>query len=180
MDQKLSDISAAIIKVLMVSCTECSSEIIDSEFFFCYPESPSFVTYRARLEGTWETDSDFLISLIEDWVRGGGAGIIVTGMLMTVDSTCSVAISSLNEHECSQPTAAPAVSDATSTIAIIAGMATTVVILVAIIIAIILLQRYCHRVKNPDLKYANTLHGRSDSYFLCTDKGLQLEVLLPS
>ena len=59
------------------------------------------MTYRARLEGTSETDSDSLISLIEDWVRGGGASVIVTGILMTVDSHCSVAISSLSEPECS-------------------------------------------------------------------------------
>ena len=34
-------------------------------------------------------------------MRGGGASIIVTGILMTVDSHGSVAISSLNEPECS-------------------------------------------------------------------------------
>ena len=57
------------------------------------------MTYRARLEGTSERGSDSLISLIEDWVRGG-PGVIVTGVLMTVDSHCSVAISSLSEGEC--------------------------------------------------------------------------------
>ena len=31
----------------------------------------------------------------------GGPGVIVTGVLMTVDSHCSVAISSLGEGECS-------------------------------------------------------------------------------
>ena len=59
------------------------------------------MTYRARLEGTSERDSDSLISLIEDWVRGGGASVIVTGILITVDPHCSVAISSLSEPECS-------------------------------------------------------------------------------
>ena len=61
--------------------------------------------YRARLEGTSETDSGSLISLIEQWVKGG-ASIIVTGVLMTVDSECSVAISSLSDGECS-PTQPP-------------------------------------------------------------------------
>ena len=64
------------------------------------------MTYRARLEGTSETDSGSLISLIEQWVRGG-ASVIVTGVLMTVDSDCSVAISSLSEPECSPPTNPP-------------------------------------------------------------------------
>ena len=72
--------------------------------------------YRARLEGTSETDSGSLISLIEQWVRGG-ASIIVTGVLMTVDSECSVAISSLSEGECSptQPTETDHTSSSTIT-----------------------------------------------------------------
>ena len=85
------------------SCPECDigDDIIDMQSFSCSEEFPSFVTYRARLEGIVERDSDSLISLIEDWVRGGGASVIVTGILMTVDPHCSVAISSLSEPECS-------------------------------------------------------------------------------
>ena len=60
------------------------------------------MTYFGRLEGTSETDSGSLISLIEEWVSGG-AGIIMTGVLVTVDSECPVAISSLGEGECQQP-----------------------------------------------------------------------------
>ena len=92
--------TAAVVKELKSSCRECSSEMIDNQFFVCYPESPSFLTYRARLEGTWETDSDSFISLIEEWVRGG-VSVIVTGALMTVDSRCLVAISSPDQPECS-------------------------------------------------------------------------------
>ena len=96
----MDDITNAILKELSTSCPECGDVVIDTLFFACYPESPTHVTYRARLEGTSETDSGSLISLIEVWVRGG-ASIIVTGVLMTVDSECSVAISSLSEGECS-------------------------------------------------------------------------------
>ena len=98
-DQKLTDITAAVVEQLQTSCVECAPEMIDNQFFVCYPESPSHMTYRARLEGTSERGSDSLISLIEDWVRGG-PGVIVTGVLMTVDSHCSIAISSLSEGEC--------------------------------------------------------------------------------
>ena len=75
--------------------------MIDNQFFVCYPESPSHVTYRARLEGTSERESGSLISLIEEWVRGGKASVIVTGILITADPHCSVAISSPTEEECS-------------------------------------------------------------------------------
>ena len=106
-DVKLEDITSAVLERLSASCVDCSidSDIIDRESFACYPESPTYVTYRARLEGTSESDSGSLISLIEKWVSGG-ASIIVTGVLMTVDSECSVAISSLSEGECS-PTQPP-------------------------------------------------------------------------
>ena len=107
---KLEHITAAVVKQLQTSCGECDPETIDNQFFVCYPESPSHVTYRARLEGTSERGSDSLISLIEDWVRGG-PGVIVTGVLMTVDSNCSVAISFLSERECLPPPTDPPTTD---------------------------------------------------------------------
>ena len=104
-NEKLEDITDAVIEELTASCAECgiTDDIIDKQSFACFPESPTHVTYRARLEGTSETDSGSLISLIEEWVSGG-TSIIVTGVLMTVDSECSVAISSLSEGECSTTT----------------------------------------------------------------------------
>ena len=99
-------ITSAILHQLTVSCTECgvTSAFIDTPSFACFSESPTSVTYRARLLGTSETDS--LISLIEEWVSGG-AGIIMTGVLVTLDSECPVAISSLGEGECQPPTTNP-------------------------------------------------------------------------
>ena len=89
------------------------------------------MTYRARLEGTSETDSGSLISLIEDWVSSG-TSIIVTGILMTVDSKCSVAISSLNEGEC-VTSQSESSSDNTSTAVIIGGVVVIVVIIAIVI-----------------------------------------------
>ena len=168
-------------KELKSSCGECSSEMIDNQFFVCYPESPSYLTYRARLEGTRETDSDSLISLIEEWVRGG-VSLIVTGVLMTVDPHCSVAISSPDQPECSplSNTQPPTNSSSTSstetssvttadrstgddssstTTAIIGGVVAIVLIIVVaiVIIIVVLLVLKSHRggfsVKNADKKY---------------------------
>ena len=70
-------------------------------------------------------------------MREGGVSVIVTGVLMTVDSHCSVAISSPNQPECSlttSSTTAP-VSDA-----VIGGVVTVVVVIViAITIAVIII-----------------------------------------
>ena len=111
---KLEHITAAVVKELKSSCSECGPEMIDNQLFVCYPESPSFLMYRARLEGTSERDSGSLVSLIEAWVSGGGASLIMTGVLVTVDSHCSVAISSLNEPECS-PSHTPTATSSPST-----------------------------------------------------------------
>ena len=130
-EHKLSDITDAVLEVLQASCGECVSEmVIDNQFFVCYPESPSHVTYRARLEGTSERESGSLISLIEEWVRGG-ASVIVTRILMTVDPDCSVAISSLSEGECS-PTTTTTKDETPSTVMIIAFAAGCCVLLTAI------------------------------------------------
>ena len=116
--------------------------MIDNQLFVCYPESPSFLTYRARLEGTSERDSGSLGSLIEAWVRGGEASLVMTGVLMTVDSSCAVAISSPNEPECS--TDMPAVERSSDEgpaqvlDAIIGGVvAVVIVLIIAITIAVI-------------------------------------------
>ena len=138
---KLEQITAEVVKELKSSCGECSSEMIDNQFFVCYSESPSFLTYRARLEGTRETDSDSLISLIEEWVRGG-VSVIVTGVLMTVDPHCSVTISSLSEPECSLSVDDSVKEDgqvSDNTPAIVGGVVAVVLIITIAIVIIVFL-----------------------------------------
>ena len=92
------------------------------------------MTYRARLEGTSETGSGSLISLIEEWLSGR-VTIIVTGVLMTVNSKCSVAISSLSEAECQPPTTdSTTTTDSTAAI-FIGGSVVAVILIVALTIA---------------------------------------------
>ena len=94
------NITNEVLNKLTTSCTDCgiTNDIIDKELFHCFPDSHSHVTYRARLQGTSETDSGSLISLIEKWVSNGG-DIGVTGLHMTVDTKCSVEVSSFSEGE---------------------------------------------------------------------------------
>ena len=154
---KLEIITSAVLEQLTIMCAECgiTSDIIDTPSFACFSESPTSVTYRARLLGTSETDSGSLISLIEEWVSGG-AGIIMTGVLVTVDSECLVAISSLSEGECQPPPTNPitdrvTTSDPTSdpvtdstpsttdnTAAIIGGVVAVVLIITFAVVAIIM------------------------------------------
>ena len=114
---KLEDITREVVEKVVTLCPECGFTVtsIDKQSFLCYPDSPSFVTYRARLEGTSLKDSEKFISLIEQWVMGG-ASVIVTGVLMKVDSKCSVKISDLSEDEClMKPAIAQSVSPSPTT-----------------------------------------------------------------
>ena len=134
-EQMLEGITHVITEQLAESCTACgdTSNIIDMQTFVCYSESPTFVTYRARLEGTSETDSHSIISVIEEWVRGGPS-FSVTGVSMTVDSECSVAISSLSDHECMKDSTATSQPQVLS--GIIGGVIAAVVIVVVMVVVI--------------------------------------------
>ena len=163
-ENKLEDISNAVLQKLTASCAECgvTSDIIDRQSFACSPESPTSVIHCARLEGTSEIDSSSLISLIEEWVSDGPS-IIVTGVRMAVDSECSVAISSLSEGECSpiitdptMDTKGPSSTDQTSsdnTAAIIGGVVAVVLIItIGIIVIIVVVLKNRH----GDLAIKNT------------------------
>ena len=90
-----------MLKRLSDSCTDCAitDDIIDSESFSFSSDPPSHVTYRARLRGTSQADSQSLVSLIEGWVSGRPS-VTVAGLRMRVASECSVSLSSLSEGEC--------------------------------------------------------------------------------
>ena len=162
----MEDITNAVLEQLVVTCAECAitSDIIDRESFTCFPESPTYVTYRARLEGTSETDSGSLISLIEKWVLSREASIIVTGVLMRVDSECLVAISSLSEGECfpdhesTMDTEVPTdQSSSGSTVAIIGGVvAVVIVLIIAITVIVLVIVVLVMKNRRGDLSFKNT------------------------
>ena len=137
--EKLDDITNAVSKALTDSCSGCGiiNNIIDMQSLNCFPNSHTYVTYRARLEGTSETDSGSLISLIEKWVSSRPS-ISVTGILMTVDPECPVAISSLSEGESTPPiTSSCPQSSSGGTAAIIGGFVAIIFILIIAIIIVI-------------------------------------------
>ena len=171
---------------LSALCPDCgvTEAIIDKQSFSCYPESPSYVTYRARLEGTYETESGHLISLIEQWIVDG-AGVIVNEVLMKVDPKCSVVISGLSEEECipipspsMEVNNGPAVSgqDQSSTLPTTIGVIVVVVVLIiatTIIIVIIALlvsrnRQADYSLKNSSAAYVKFMHYQTILLTLCT------------
>ena len=123
---------------------DITSDIIDIPSFDCDPDSTTTVIYLARLSGTSERDSVYLITVIQDWVNDG-ASIRVAGIRMTLDTKCAVSISSLDELECvpasetptTEPTPDPSESSATdNTAAIIGGVVVAVILIIAITVLV--------------------------------------------
>ena len=139
----VEDITSAVLLKLMELCSVCgvTNDIIDMQLINCGSES--VIVYRARLEGTSQTDSGSLISLIEDWVNTAPR-VLVRGVLMKVDSECSVAISSLSEEsECSNATMQPPVastsSSVTTSLTTITGAAAAILTVIIVLVSIIVL-----------------------------------------
>ena len=190
-----------VVEKLSALCPDCGvSEVdIDKQSFSCYPESPSYVTYRARLEGTYETESGHLISLIEQWI-GDGAGVIVNEVLMKVDPKCSVVISGLSEEECipipspsMEVNNEPAVSgqdDKTqsSTLPTTIGVIVVVVVLIItigttiIIIAVLVLRnrRAAYSLKNSSAPYVIFMYCQTLFFLLSALYALLHFVLTPT
>ena len=123
----------------MESCAECDKDIIHQPFFVCYSiDSPTYVTYRATLKGTSEMESDSLLSLLMVWVSKQQS-IVVSGILMTVDSECMLAIHSLSERECVMPSPTPLVPSTTNTTTTPALSAFTHIVVIGVLVPAILL-----------------------------------------
>ena len=99
----MEDITHEVLDELGTTCPDCGEITIDEQSFSCFRESPTHITYRARIEGTSETSRGHFVSLIEKWVRSGRARIIVTQIQLTVDPHCSVAIPSLTTDWVCEP-----------------------------------------------------------------------------
>ncbi|XP_064386134.1 mucin-2-like isoform X4 [Halichondria panicea] len=106
-----------------------SSMVITSPRFRCFPESSTAVTFRATL-----TDSR-LLTPIQDWIQTNGF-ISIQSVLIEVDKTCQVEISSLADTECNT---IPVGSE--SSAAVIGGVVggVVIVLIVAVTITVIVI-----------------------------------------
>ena len=136
---------------------DITSDIIDIPSFDCDPDSTTTVIYLARLSGTSERDSDYLITVIQDWVNDG-ASIRVAGIRMTLDTKCAVSISSLDELECVPPsTTEPNTESSASdnTAAIIGGVVVAIILIIAITVIVIVIVLKCRHHGDVSIKNAS-------------------------
>ena len=99
---KLESINSAVLESTQELCGQCGfiGDRLTNAVFQCFPASPEAVTYHAKLHGTTSTNSTQLISHIERWTAQGTAAATIQQVLLRVDRSCTVAVSTLVDDEC--------------------------------------------------------------------------------
>lgn len=117
---------------------------ITSDGFLCFPGSSDSVTYRGEIHETETTNVNELIEHIQQWTDAG-VTILVQRVFIRVDSSCRVAIDSINEEEC-----IPRNKETNSNVVIIGGAVTGVIIIIIIvlIVGVVMLQIVLKRRKS--------------------------------
>ena len=137
--------------------------------FLCFAESEDAVTYRAEILGTGVVSVADITSHIQDWITQG-ALITFDFVLIVVDSSCKVIVTSVSDPECNNPitelsdptlapksTSPPPPADTQAPLALLGGVLGGVLMLltgVAIVTVAVLF--YCWLYRKWSRKVNNT------------------------
>ena len=98
--QKIEDIENALTRNIARLCRcEFNSILVLNSHLRCFDESPQIVTFRSQLSETSQTSNVELISYIELWISDS-EGVIVEGVFLGFQTTCSLVINRLDAVEC--------------------------------------------------------------------------------
>ena len=134
LQNKLTDVTTTVQENTQNLC-QCgfSLQHISDGAFECF-SNPDEVTFRARLHGTGQASSSQLMSYMKQWIMGD-VTLLVQGLNLRVDSTCSIAISSFSDPECESEQQQQPPSGSTFP-AVIGGAVAGVVALIVIVVAV--------------------------------------------
>ena len=124
-----------------------SSMVMTVPLFRCFPGSDTAATFRATL-----IDSR-LLTPIQDWIQTNGF-IPIQNVLIEVDKTCQVEISSLADTECNT-----ILVGSESSAAVIGGVVGVVIVLIVavtitvIVIAVLMFKSRRDRLQNNKVSY---------------------------
>ena len=147
--------------------------------FRCFVESEDAVTYRAEILGTGVASAADITSHIQDWITQG-ALITFDFVLIAVDSSCQVIVTSVLDPECNNPTETPQQSltpepaDTQAPLALLGGVLGGVLMLVIGVLTVITTALVCYRrykkmSRNIDIaqdRYVNTISAFYCSYYV--------------
>ena len=135
----MNSVVSAVVAATEERChCEFTTGHIDSAVsgFRCSSSQRNQVVFRSKLNGTEDTNASTLTTYISQWTSSD-TSITVLNLILDIDSTCPVHISSLSDPECefrSFPTEA-----------VVAGVVVSVVILiisVTFVVAVVLIKRW--------------------------------------
>ena len=137
--------------------------------FQCSENQHNQVVFRSKLYGTVTTNTSTLINHIQQWVSSG-ISIAVLGLILEVDPTCPVHISTFSDPECAVTTSpsSPGTESATvspihptieSLLAGVAGGVSLFVIAVVVIIIVIIVIVVIRRRRTASYNLGNVIIG---------------------
>ena len=143
---KLNAINMSLVSNVEERC-QCGFSLsnIMSPNFRCFEQSEDAVTYRAEISGTPFALPNQIVSFVEEWLSEG-ALILFDIVLVPVDGSCQVVVSSIVNPECNRPTLIPATTGLmTEELAAIVGgsIGGIIVLVVAVIIVVIIICLVC-------------------------------------
>ena len=118
--------------------------------FRCFAESEDAVTYRVEIICTGVASAADITSYIQDWIKQG-ALITFDFVLIAVDSSCQVIVTSVLDPECNNPTETPQQSltskpaDTQAPLALLGGVLGGVLMLVVGVLTVITAVLVCCR-----------------------------------
>ena len=142
LDEKVNSVVSAVVRATEERChCEFTAGHIDNTVsgFRCSSSQQNQVVFRSKLYGTKDTNASTLTSYISQWTSSD-ISITVLNLILDIDSTCPVHISSLRDPECEFVEIRPF-----STEAVVAGVVVSVVILtisVTFVVAVVLIKRW--------------------------------------
>lgn len=122
-EKKVKDIESAVISAIDDQChDQCgfTKHHIQHGVFKCFSHSPHAVTYRAFIHGTSNATA-YELTVQIGWWTSKGQDVVVQRILLTLDKTCAVTLSSFNDEECLLSTTSTQISSIKSSSAIIVG-----------------------------------------------------------
>ena len=140
---KLNAINMSLVSNVEERC-QCGFSLsnIMSPNFRCFEQSEDAVTYRAEISGTPLALPNQIVSFVEEWLSEG-ALILFDIVLVPVDGSCQVVVSSIVDPECNTPipatTSASPMEQLGSLGAIVGGAIGVIIVLVVAVIIVIII-----------------------------------------
>ena len=94
-------VTSTVVDNVLAQCEDCglTKNHITDGAFQCFMQDSHEVTFRARLHASPTANLTQLINYIIHWIETG-ASVAISGILLSVDRECDIAIESFSDPEC--------------------------------------------------------------------------------